>query len=156
MMASASDVVVRDSPLTSLVGGTTVTKHVHNSSASFQPSLVLRLEGAAANMQRPPTGNRTPGGFHVGTPPGTPQMAGKDSSNSLAGRGKISTLDLAGMGNDSKPSPMLPAIGLPPTRVDTDEDLMQKGVSRACFNFQRPGSIMIGPPSRITAGFPGG
>jgi hypothetical protein len=98
--------------------------------------LVLRFE-APSSRDHPIT---------IGTPPGTPVMKGAgEGSGSLNGASSSSGVVVgsspvfrslaagaggvaAGPSGSGRPSPLLAPLGLPPTRNDTDDDLMQKQV----------------------------
>ena len=106
---------------------------------SLPSGLVLRFEappGLGGNNK-----NDIP--VTIGTPPGTPlhmssnnlqihnnQSSGRDSS--LRGTPPFKSIN-NDISNNNRGSPMLSPLGLPPTRVDTDEDLMQKQVCYTPF-----------------------
>jgi hypothetical protein len=98
--------------------------------AVLSSGLVLRFDASAAA----PTAKDGP--LSIGTPPGTPQHMGigENSAGSRSGAAsgqppRFRSLAAGAPSGGGKSSPGLPPLGLPPSRVDTDEDLMQKQVS---------------------------
>jgi tRNA A-37 threonylcarbamoyl transferase component Bud32 len=87
-----------------------------------RPGMVLRVDAAAEQMRA----------FNIGTPPPTPSS--RDAGRGVRPGNLMAPFRLAGggEGSDSKSkgnwSPSLPPIGAPPSRSDTDEDLMRKAV----------------------------
>ncbi len=93
--------------------------------------LILRFEAPSGLAGT----NKIDAPLSIDTPPGTPihmsiNGGGKDNSSSI----KSNTSNFKNLSNDSnnnkdsRSSPQLAPLGLPPMRVDTDEDLMQKQV----------------------------
>lgn len=113
---------------------------------SLPSGLVLRFEVPSSL-----TGNKNDGPITIGTPPGTPIHMSSNNLQQSQSQSGSSTLNkfsqqppptdssqrgtppFKSINNDSsntnRGSPMLSPLGLPPVRVDTDEDLMQKQVS---------------------------
>ncbi len=106
--------------------------------------LILRFEGLP-----PAVAPASSAPLTIGTPPGTPVHMGREGSNSLRGYAKDSPY-FRSLGSEakagSKGSPGMPPLGLPPPRVDTDEDLMQKQVS-GWLDAARVGVMPVGGPS---------